>query len=347
MRTRIPILALVLSLAACLPPPGDPPGRSETGLYPEIEPFETGRLKVSEIHELYYELSGNPEGIPVIGLHGGPGGSSSPWMRRLTDPSKFLVVLYDQRGAGKSTPSGDLRENDTGALVRDIDRLRDHLGLGKVVLFGGSWGTTLALAYAETHPENVSALVLRGVFTAARDEIDHFYHGGSAIHFPDAFADLLSALPDPERRPLPAYMLELIQGSEGEERLRYCRAWARYEATMATLQITDAFRERMKKWVEGEGVCTFSLFENHYMANGCFLEEGQLLKDAGRLAGIPTYIVQGRYDVICPPRTAWRLHRAIPGSTLVLADAAGHSGSEPETERALVGFFEAIGASKN
>lgn len=338
----IPLLALslvaVLGCAASVPAPGE-----MSDLYPPIEPFETGYLKVSDLHEIYYELSGNPDGIPVFGLHGGPGGSSSPFSRRLTDPSKFLVVLHDQRGAGKSRPAGDLRENDTWTLVEDIERLRTHLGLDRIVIYGGSWGTTLGLAYAETYPDRVSALVLRGVFLGRQAEIDHFYHGGSAVHFPDAYAAMLAELPDPGRRPLPDYFHELIATTEGEERLRACRAWARYEGTLATLTLDEEKKAGIDAWLAREDVCTFSLFENYYMKHRCFLEEGQLLRDAHRLAGIPAYIVQGRYDVICPPSTAWDLHRALPGSTLVFADASGHSGSEPEIRKALLAFFREIG----
>jgi proline iminopeptidase len=341
MRQFLPLALAILLAAGCAAPPG-PSGQAPPPLFPAIEPFRTGHLKVSDLHEIYYELSGNPEGIPVFGLHGGPGGSSSPVMRRFTDPSKFLVVLHDQRGAGKSLPSGEVRENDTWKLVEDIERLRTELGLDRIVLFGGSWGTTLGLAYAERYPEHVRALVLRGVFLGRQEEIDHFYHGGSAVHFPDAYAAMLDELPDPGRRPLPEYFYELITTTEGDERRRYCGAWARYEGTLAFLRLDDATRQRIESWVSEEDVCTFSLFENYYMKNHCFLEEGQLLRDAGRLAGIPTYIVQGRYDVICPPSTAWALHRALPGSTLVLADASGHSGSEPEIQRALLGFFREI-----
>jgi proline iminopeptidase len=333
--------SLLATVLGCSTPVEAPVG-AEEGLYPEIEPFRQGHLRVSDLHEIYYELSGNPEGIPVFGLHGGPGGASSPLLRRFTDPSRFLVVLHDQRGAGKSRPSMELQDNDTWTLVEDVERLRKELGLGKIVVFGGSWGTTLGLAYAEKYPEHVSALVLRGVFLGRQEEIDHFYHGGSAVHFPDAYATMLARLPDPERRPLPGYFYELITTMEGNARQRYCRAWAEYEANLAFLQIGDERRKDIETWLSRDDVCTFSLFENYYMMNGCFLEENQLLRDSHRLAGIPTYIVQGRYDVICPPSTAWDLHRSIPGSKLVIADAAGHSGSEPPIRRALLEFFREI-----
>jgi proline iminopeptidase len=338
MKSRaVLLLVFVAVLAGC----SQSPQRTETGLWPAIEPFESGYLQVSETHEIYYELSGNREGIPVFGLHGGPGGQSSPYMRRFFDPEKYFIVLYDQRGAGKSKPYGELRENDTWTLVEDIEKLRQHLGLGKVILFGGSWGTTLALAHAEKYPQSVSGLVLRGVFTATEREIDHFYHGGAAAFFPDVYDRFLAELPDPERRPLPPYLYELIRDGDAEQKAKYSLAWGRYEVRMAALNITDQAVDAIFK---DEDPYAFALFENYYMANRCFLEEGQLLRDAHFLAGIPTYIVNGRYDAICPPRTAYELHEALPGSKLVIAEASGHWMGEPNIERELVRIFEEIAA---
>lgn len=329
-------LGLTLLLSACS---GSEPAGQAGPLWPAIEPFETGFLKVSPLHEIYYELSGNPEGTPVFALHGGPGGHSSPYMRRFYDPERYLIVLHDQRGAGNSRPYGELRENDTWALVEDIEQLRLHLGLERMILFGGSWGSTLALAYAEAHPERVAGLVLRGVFTATRDEIDHFYHGGAAGFFPDVYERFLAELPDPARRPLPAYLYELIQTSESPERERYCLAWARYEVRMAALTISD---EEVDRIFEKEEPCTFALFENYYMTHRCFLEEGQLLDNADLLAGIPTYIVNGRYDAICPPRAAFELQKRIPGSELIIAEGSGHWMGEPEIEKALLRIFREL-----
>jgi proline iminopeptidase len=330
------LFVLLLLIAGC----GSEPERSETGLWPMIEPFETGYLKVSDVHEIYYELSGNKDGIPVFGLHGGPGGNSSPYMRRFFDPEKYFIVLHDQRGAGKSKPYGELEENDTWVLVEDIERLREHLGLEKVVLFGGSWGATLALAHAEKHPQHVSGLVLRGVFTATDREIDHFYHGGAAAFFPDVYERFLAQLPDPDRRPLPQYLYELIRDSEPPERDEYAMAWAKYEVRMAALDLPD---EAVDAIFEEEDPYSFALFENYYMANRCFLEEGQLLRDAHLLEGIPTYIVNGRYDTVCPPRAAYELHKMIPGSVITIAEASGHWMGEPNIERELVRIFEELG----
>ena len=305
----------------------------ETRLWPPIEPFQSGYLKVSEIHEIYYELSGNSEGKPVFFLHGGPGGSSSAYMRRFCDPDKFLMVLSDQRGAGKSKPYGEIKENTTQNLVEDIERLRKRLKLKKIILFGGSWGTTLGLAYAEAYPENVSAMVLRGVFMATKEEIDHFYHGGVGRYFPEIYDALLSALPEPSRWPLPDYLFRLIKEGSQADKAKYSRAWAKYEGKISGLEVPD---EVIKNWIKNSNPYAFGLFENFYMANGCFLEEGQLFEDAGKISHIPTIIINGRYDVICPPITAYRLHKLLPKSKLIIAEGAGHWMGEKPIENALI-----------
>lgn len=330
------VLCAALLASSCEPAP---PPATKGGLWPPIEPFESGHYRVSPLHEIYYELSGSPQGLPVFGLHGGPGGESSPYMRRFFDPDRWLIVLHDQRGAGKSLPSGELKENDTWALVEDIENLRVHLKLDGIVLFGGSWGSTLALAYAEKYPGNVAGLVLRGVFTARREEIDYFYHGGAAAFFPDQYAKLLETLPDPGRRPLPDYLHELIVSTESPERDRYCRAWAWYEFKISGLRIDD---QEIEKYLDDHDPCVFALFENYYMKHRCFLEEGQLLEEADRLAGIPTYIVNGRYDAICPPQTAHELHLRIPGSKLSLVDDAGHWLGEPGIQSRLLEVMDEL-----
>jgi len=305
----------------------------ETKPWPPIEPFQSGYLKVSDIHDIYYELSGNSEGKPVFFLHGGPGGSSSPYMRRFCNPEKFLIVLHDQRGAGKSKPYGEIKENTTQNLVEDIERLRKHLKLEQIILFGGSWGTTLGLAYAEAYPENVSAMVLRGVFAATKEEIDHFYHGGVGRYFPETYEKLLSALPEPSKRPLPDYLLRLIMEGDKADKAKYSRAWARYEGRISGLEVPA---EVIENWIRNYDPYAFGLFENYYMANGCFLEEGQLFKDVEKISHIPTIIVNGRYDVICPPVTAYRLHKLLPESKLIIAEGAGHWMGEKPIENALL-----------
>lgn len=305
----------------------------DVGLWPEIKPFTTGYLQVSAIHKIYYELSGNPKGKPVVFLHGGPGGRSSPYMRRFSNPEKFLIILYDQRGCGKSEPYGELKENTTPHLVQDIEQLRSHLKLDKLILLGGSWGSTLALAYAETHPNRVSGIILRGVFTATREEIDHFYHDGLNRFFPDLYDKLIHSLPDPTRRPLPDYLYQLISKGSPAEKRKYSHAWTEYELKASELHMDDRTAE---DYMKGKNFYAFGLFENHYMSRGCFLEEGQLMKNIDRITHIPVILVNGRYDVICPPITAYRLHKKLPKSKLVIAEKAGHWMGEPPIEKALL-----------
>lgn len=308
----------------------------ESSLWPEIEPFRTEYLKVSDIHEIYFELCGNPEGKPVFVLHGGPGAGCSPYMRRFLNPEVFLIVLHDQRGAGRSRPHAETRENTTHDLIEDIERVRKQLELGRIILFGGSWGSTLALAYAEAYPENVSGMVLRGVFTATAEEIEHYYHGGVRTFFPEAYDELIRALPEPERRPLPDYLLELVRSENPETGGEWSRAWATYEGRISMLEVPDELMERIKASMSGRGMHTFSLLENYYMANDCFLEEGQLLSETDRIRSIPLTMVNGRYDMICPPIAAYRLHEKLPGSKLVIVEGAGHWMGDSPVERALL-----------
>jgi proline iminopeptidase len=290
--------------------------------YPPIEPFKTGYLKVSDLHEIYYELCGNPAGIPVIVLHGGPGSGCYPSLRRYHDPAKYLIVLHDQRGSGRSKPKNELRENDTQNLVEDIEKLRTHLKLERVQLFGGSWGSTLALAYAQAYPQNVSSMVLRGVFTATKWEIDHFYHGPVAEYFPMVYERMQSALPNPEKKNYPKQFLAMLQSEDPQVRDRAARAWGGYESRIAAVGRTDADVENSLKSWDPYG---FSLIENYYMAHNCFLKEGELLGGGYKLADVPTIIVQGRYDVICPADQ--RLSPA-PVDTGLEADHRGRRGPQ-------------------
>jgi proline iminopeptidase len=308
------------------------PGES-TALWPPIEPFETGYLKVSDIHELYYEISGNPDGKPVFGLHGGPGGSCGPEMRQYFNPDVFRIILHDQRGAGQSRLFAEIRENTTWHLVEDIETLRKHVTADKIILFGGSWGSTLALAYAEIYPEHVSGMVLRGIFTSTQAEIDHFYHGGIRPYYPEVYERFVNALPDPERRPLPAYLLELMQTGSREDRAKYARVWAEYEIKIAELSFPD---EEIAPIFETFDPLAFAMLENYYMANQCFLKEGQLFDNADQIRGIPLIMVNGRYDLICPPITAYKLHQKLPESRLVIAEKAGHWMGEKPVQEALL-----------
>jgi len=295
----------------------------ELNLWPPIDPYETGYLKVSDIHEIYYEVCGNPEGKPVFVLHGGPGGSCRPIMRQFFDPEKFLIVLHDQRGAGRSKPYAEIKENTTWELVEDIERLREHLGIDSMMLVGGSWGSTLALAYAETYPEKVTDMVLRGVFTATQDEIDHFYHGGVKTIFPDVYDNFTDALPEPVEDSLPAYLFSLLTSEDSSLREEISRVWTKYEWKISDLDIKDNI---IDEFLAEHSAYAFALIENYYMMNHCFLEEGQLWKNIDRIKGIPCTIVNGRFDWPCPTITAYKLHKTLPESRLIIAEMGGHGG---------------------
>lgn len=312
---------------------------ADSELWPPLEPYKTDYLQVSQLHKIFYQLGGNPEGKPVMVIHGGPGGGCSPDMFRFFDPKTFHIVLHDQRGAGQSKPYAEIKENTIQHLVEDIEKLRTHLGLGKVLLFGGSWGSTLALAYAETYPQNVSGMVLRGVFTATKAEIDHFYHGATARYFPENYEMLLEHIDNPEQRNYPAQLLKKIQSSDPDIRQKYALAWAMYEIKMAVLQISDKMVDDFfKEWNPYD----FALLENYYMANNCFLEEGQLMNNADKLKDIPMTIVNGRYDVICPPITAFKLHKKLPNSKLIIVESAGHSANAEPLRTFLVNAVKAF-----
>ncbi len=307
---------------------------SQPGLFPPIEPAARGHLRVSDRHEIYWETCGNPDGLPVIVLHGGPGGKTSPRMRRFFDPARFFIILHDQRGAGHSRPAAEWRENSTPDLVADINRLRDHLGVdGRAIVWGGSWGSTLALAYAEAHPERVSGLVLRGVFLATSAEIDHFYHGGAALLFPDSFKRLQDLVPNPDSFDYPAQLFALTQSADPAVRQRAIRGWAAYEFSMASVTLTE---EQCRAIVETNDLTSFSVLENHYMKHGCFLAEGQILQDVDRIAHLPVAIVNGRFDIICPPRTAHRLAEKLENVRLSIVTGAGHSDRDEGMAEALV-----------
>jgi proline iminopeptidase len=328
--TRKPVLHFLIPIVLLLLAPQ---GFTSTKLWPELKPYKTDYLKVSELHEIFYQLGGNPEGKPVMVIHGGPGGGCSPDMFRFFNPEKFHIILHDQRGAGQSKPYAEIKENTTQHLVEDIEKLRKHLDLGKVILFGGSWGSTLSLAYAETYPQNVSGMILRGVFTGSKQEIEHFYHGATASYFPENYERLLQHIEDPEQKNYPAQLLKKIQSSDPEVRQKYALAWGKYEIKMAVLYIPDrAVDNIFKDWNPYD----FALLENYYMANNCFLEDGELLNNTDRLKDIPTVIVNGRYDVICPPITAYKLHKKLTKSELIIVERAGHSASAEPLRSILV-----------
>jgi proline iminopeptidase len=304
-------------------------------LFPVIEPYDSGFLRVSDLHEIYYEQVGNPKGIPILYLHGGPGHGCQPLSRRYYDPSTFRAILHDQRGAGRSRPFGEVRENTTQALVSDIEALRVHLGLEPFILLGGSWGSTLALAYAEAHPEHVAGLILRGVFLASQTEVNSIYveDGAAAAFFPEVYASFWAQMPETPGKTGPQRILALLESPEEQMRQKVARAWALYEFNLAFL---TANVEEIGKDLDANNPLALSRIENHYMAHRCFLDDGQLLRDAGKLKDIPTILVNGRYDVLCPPKYAWFLHQRLPQSQLWIIDEAGHAGNEPGIQEALI-----------
>jgi proline iminopeptidase len=302
--------------------------------YPEIEPYRTGMLPVSALHTLYYEESGNPHGKPVVFVHGGPGGGTEPKQRRFFDPAAYRIVLFDQRGCGRSTPYASLEDNSTWHLVEDMERLREHLGIERWQVFGGSWGSTLSLAYAEKHPERVTELVLRGIFLLRKQEIDWFYQHGASALFPDAWEAYLAPIPPEERGDmLTAYHRRLI-GADPLAQQEAARAWSTWEGATSCLTANPALIARMSADIFS---LAFARIECHYFVNKGFLErDGQLLEDAHRIRLIPTVIVHGRYDVVCPLESAWALHHALPEADLRIVPDAGHSAFEPGNLHELI-----------
>jgi proline iminopeptidase len=302
-------------------------------LYPEIEPYDHGMLDVGDGHRVYWELCGNPSGKPVVFLHGGPGGGCSPSQRRLFDPEKYRILLFDQRGCGRSTPHASLDANTTWHLVADIERLREMLAVEKWMVFGGSWGSTLALAYAETHPEHVSELVLRGIFTLRRAELLWYYQEGASWMFPEKWERFLAPIPVEERGDLmAAYRKRLIHEDPAVQQ-EAARAWSLWEGETITLLPNQEFTDQFG---EDHYALAFARIENHYFVNEGFFEEGQLIRDAHRLRNIPGVIVQGRYDVATPPRTAWDLHTAWPEAEFIMVPDAGHAFTEPGITHRLI-----------
>lgn len=310
-------------------------------LYPPISPFQTGHLDVGDGQRLYFEVSGNPDGKPVVFLHGGPGGGTSPVNRQLFDPEAYRIVLFDQRGCGKSLPhasepAADLSTNTTWHLVEDIERLREHLGIDRWQVFGGSWGSTLALAYAQTHRPRVNELVLRGIFTLREAELSWYYeaegHGAGTI-FPERFAEYLAVLTPEERGACIASYNRRLFNPDPDVHIPAAVAWTKWEASTSTL-LDDP--QHVAEATEPHNAVAFARIENHYFFNRGWLEEGQLIADAHLLDGVPGVIVQGRYDVVCPPTTAYDLHRAWPSAEFIVVPDAGHSFNEPGTRTALL-----------
>ena len=308
--------------------------------FPEIEPYRTRRLKVSDLHALYVEEVGNPEGVPILFLHGGPGGGLSPTYRRFFDPRHYRVVLFDQRGAGKSTPHAELDQNTTWDLVHDIEKIREDLGIRRWIVFGGSWGSTLGLSYAVTHPERVLGLVLRGIFLCRKLEIDWFYQEGASYVFPDAWEKYLAPIPEAERGDLVGAYHRRLTGANEDEKLRCAIAWSKWEASTMYLIPNEA---TIHEHEEPKGALALARIENHYFKHGTFFEtDNYLLEHVHRIRHIPGAIIHGRYDLVCPVRNAWDLHRAWPEAELRIVPDAGHSAFEAGTARELVKATDAF-----
>ncbi len=302
-------------------------------LYPEIEPYTSYRIAVSDLHSLYVEECGNPEGLPALFLHGGPGAGCEPYHRRFFDPELYRVVLFDQRGSGRSTPHAELRENTTDHLVADIEEIRARLGIERWLVLGGSWGSTLALAYAEAHPARVSALVLRGIFLCRLREIQWFYQDGASRIFPDLWADFVEPIPVAERGDLLGAFHRRLTGEDELARMAAAKAWSVWEGRTATLRGNSAVVDH---FADPHVALSLARIESHYFVHDSFLRPKQLLAEADRLAGIPGVIVHGRYDLICPLESAWELAQAWPQARLLVVPDAGHSATEPGIRRALI-----------
>ncbi|RJE80481.1 prolyl aminopeptidase [Paracoccus sp. JM45] len=305
-------------------------------LHPAVEPYARHTIEVGDGHSLYVEECGNPEGRPVVVLHGGPGGGCSPFMRRFFDSAHFRVVLFDQRGCGQSTPAASVQANTTQHLVNDISLIREHLGIDQWLLFGGSWGATLALAYAETHPDHVTGLVLRGVFLGMQTELDWFYGGGAARFFPELWDRFQEPIPQAERDDMiGAYHRRLFDDDTGRQ-TRFAQPWLMWENALAGLQSSASGH------APPEYARAFARLENHFFSHKCFLDEGQLLRDRGRIEHLPAVIVQGRYDMVCPPASAYALAQGWADCQLRFVPASGHALSEPRITAELVTVMDTI-----
>ncbi len=303
-------------------------------LYPPIEPYHQGKLKVSDLHSIHYEESGNPEGKPLIFLHGGPGGGITPMYRQYFAPQLWRIIIFDQRGCGQSTPYAELRENTTWDLVRDIERLRKHLNVSQWVVFGGSWGSTLALAYSQTHPDSCKGLILRGIFMLRPSEIRWFYQEGANQIYPDAWQEYLKPIPTAEQGDLLSAYHQRLTSEDPQVRLEAARAWSIWEASTSKLIPSETSKERFGQAGFAEA---FARIECHYFVNqGFFEQENQLLENIDRIRHLPGIIVQGRYDVVCPMITAWELHQAWQEAEFIVINDAGHSVSEPGIKDALI-----------
>jgi proline iminopeptidase len=303
-------------------------------LYPPIEPYNKGSLQVSDLHTIYFEESGNPTGEPVIFLHGGPGGGLESVYRQYFEPQKWRIIGFDQRGCGKSTPHAELRENTTWDLVDDIEKVREHLRIEKWVVFGGSWGSTLSLAYSQTHPNRCKGLILRGIFFLRQKELRWFYQEGASYIFPDAWENFVKQIPIDERADIISAYYKRLTSKDTQTRIEAARSWAVWEASTSKLYQDQ---ELLHKFEQNQFAEAFARIECHYfIERGFFDDEEQLLNNVDRIRQIPSVIVQGRYDIVCPMISAWELHRAWPEAEFIVVPDAGHSMTEPGIRSVLV-----------
>ena len=307
--------------------------KKENKLFPAIEPYDTGFLKKGK-HKIYYEQCGNPKGKPAIFLHGGPGGGCGSLSRRFFNPKKYRIILFDQRGCGRSKPHTCLEDNTTWHLIEDIESIREILDIKKWLVFGGSWGSTLAIAYAQKHPKNVSQLVLRGIFMLRQKELQWFYQYGASEMYPEAWQGFLKEIPENERDNLIEAYRKIFYGDDEEKKLSAAKAWSKWEASCSFINYNP---DAVKDSLNAEFALAFALIENHYFVNKGFLDnENQLLENIDVIRNIPAVIIQGRYDVVCPPATAYELYSKWPESELVIAPFSGHSAFEKEITHELI-----------
>lgn len=301
--------------------------------YPPIEPYKTHRLDVTPPHNIYVEESGNPDGLPVLFVHGGPGGGTTPQHRCYFDPSLYRIILFDQRGAGQSTPHAELTHNTTQDLVNDIELIRKHLNIDKWVVFGGSWGSTLALVYAQTHPEYILGLILRGIFLCNENDKKWFFEYGVNQIFPEHWETFISLIPENERHDLIAAYYQRLTSNDLTTQTAAAKAWSAYEGFLSTLRPNPALLDH---FTEAHHAISVARIEAHYFINRCFMEPDQILNNMSRITHIPGIIVHGRYDLVCPPINAWRLYKTWPTAEMIFTDDAGHAASEPSNTDALI-----------
>ncbi|MEE9351654.1 MAG: prolyl aminopeptidase [Thiotrichaceae bacterium] len=304
-----------------------------TQLYPSLHAYNHFTLQVDDVHEIYIEECGNPDGVPIVFLHGGPGAGCESYHRRFFDPDQYRIILFDQRGCGRSTPHAELENNTTPLLISDMELIRQQLGIDKWAVFGGSWGSTLALAYAETHPEQVNGMIVRGIFFSSDEDIQWFYQHGASKIFPDYWRDFLAPIPRAEHDDLLRAYYQRLTGSDEIARIRAAKAWSKWEGQTATLLPSESV---IKHFTDPHAALSIARIEAHYFVNKSFMDDGQLLDNAGTLAAIPGYIIHGRYDMICPLENALKLHQAWLSAELIIVEGAGHAASEEGIISALV-----------